>query len=95
VQYIIRQTEADLQPCMDSGFQVYNTNSPAPLPSSVKSGLFSNLFGISFDNTKYTAENNETKEHVRAVAVAEYTSFLATTQIIRRTLMGNRMLRKF
>jgi hypothetical protein len=95
VKYVIRQKEADLHPQLDTGFQVYDQDSPAPLPSSATSGLFGNLFGISFDNIKDTAENRETKEHVRAIAVAEYTSFLVTTQIIRRTSMGNRMLLKY
>jgi hypothetical protein len=103
VQYIIRQTEADLQPAMDAGFQVYHKDSPAPLPSPITSGLFANLFGISFDNNKYTAENNETKEHVRAIAVAEFTSFFGygpnfstylngqpdVTNVLRRTLPYN------
>jgi hypothetical protein len=75
VQYVVRQTAPDLDPGLDSGFQVYNKESPAPLPSLTNSGLFGNLFGISFDNEKYTNENKETKEHVRAIAVAEYTSF--------------------
>jgi hypothetical protein len=82
---------------------VYHKDSPAPLPLLLKSGFFANLFGISFDNDKYTTENNETKEHVRAIAVAEYTSFFGygpifstylnrqpdVTNVLRRTLPYN------
>jgi hypothetical protein len=103
VKYVIRQKEADLHPRLDTGFQVYDQDSPAPLPSSATSGLFGNLFGISFYNIKYTAENRETKEHVRAIAVAEYTSFFGydpnysaylngqrdVTEVLRRTLPYN------
>ena len=74
VQYLIKQKEEDLLG-RESGYQVYHKDSPAPLPSSTNCGPFGNLFGISFANDRYTAVNNETKEHVRAVAVAEYTSF--------------------
>jgi hypothetical protein len=95
VKYVIRQKEADLHPQPNISFQVYDQDSSAPLPSSATSRLFGNLFGISFDNIIYTAENRETKEHVRAISVAEYTSFLVKTQIIRRTSMGNRMLLKY
>jgi hypothetical protein len=100
VKYIIRQKEAELHPKLDLGYQVYHQDSPAPLPSSNISGLFGNLFGISFDNQKYTAENTETKELIRAIALAEYTSFFGydpnystylngqpdVTQVLRRTL---------
>jgi hypothetical protein len=58
---------------------------------------------ISFDNIKYTAENREMKEHVRAIAVAEYASFFGynpnysaylngqpyVTEVLRRTLPYN------
>jgi hypothetical protein len=54
VKYVIRQKEADLHPQLNIGFQVYDQDSPAPLPSSATSGLFGNLFGISLDNIKYT-----------------------------------------
>jgi hypothetical protein len=59
---------------------VYHQDSPAPLPLSNISGLFGNLFGISFDNKKYTTDNIETKELIRAIAAAEHNCFLVTIQ---------------
>ena len=67
---------------------------------SSNSGLFGNLFGISFANHKYTTENIQTKEHIRAIAAAEYTSLFGydpnyltylngqpnVTHVLRRTL---------
>jgi hypothetical protein len=82
VEYFIRQKEADLHPQLDLGFQVYHQDSPALLPSSTTSGLFGSLFGISFDNIIYTAENIERNKHFfRVIAVDEYTYIFVTAQI--------------
>jgi hypothetical protein len=75
VEYIIRQKQENLTPGFDTGYQIYNKDSPAPLPSLTKSGLFGSLFGISFPNLHYQADNKETKERIPAIAITEYTSF--------------------
>jgi hypothetical protein len=43
-EYIIRQKQENLTPGFDTGYQIYNKDSPAPLPSLTKLGLFGSLF---------------------------------------------------
>jgi hypothetical protein len=59
---------------LDVGYQVYHKDSPAPIPSQTNIGLFDSLFGISFANPNYNASNNESKELIRSISIAEYTS---------------------
>jgi hypothetical protein len=61
-------------PAFDAGFQIYHKDSPAPLPSTSRIGLFSSLFQITFPNPIYTATNTEIKERIRAIALTEDTS---------------------
>ena len=75
VQYIIRQKEIhQVMPSYDSGFQTYQVDSPAPLPSLNRIGLFGSLFGISYPNNNYTVINAEPKESIRAISLTEYIS---------------------
>jgi hypothetical protein len=74
VEYTIKLKEADLPPTFKTGFQVYHKDHPGPLPSETITGLFGSLFGISFPNLVYAADNEQPKESIRATALAEYTS---------------------
>ena len=89
---------------LNVGYQVYCKDSPAPIPSQTNNiGLFGSLFGISFANPNYSASNNESKELIRSISIAEYTSLFGydnnyssylnrqpdVSNILRRTLPSN------
>jgi hypothetical protein len=75
VEHIVRQKERhQVIPAFDAGFQIYHKDSPAPLPSTSRIGLFGSLFGITFPNPSYTATNTERKESIRVIALTEYPS---------------------
>jgi hypothetical protein len=74
VESLIKLKEADLPSIFNTGFQVYHKDHPGPLPSETITGLFGSLFGLSFSNLAYTADNEQPKESIRAIAIAEYTS---------------------
>jgi hypothetical protein len=72
LQYIIRQKEIhQVMPSYDSGFQTYQVDSPSPLPSPTRIGLFGSLFGISYPNNKYTVIKTEPRESIRAISLTE------------------------
>jgi hypothetical protein len=52
----------------DLGYQIFDLDYPAPLPSTNQEGFFGPLFGISFKDPK------STKQLVRAISIAEYFS---------------------
>jgi hypothetical protein len=79
VKYIIRQKEADLHPQLDLGFQVYHKDSPAPLPLSATSGLFGNLFGISFDTSNAPQKTQKQKSTSEKLQLLSTHLFLVTT----------------
>jgi hypothetical protein len=64
VEYLIKLKEAKMPSTFDTGFHMYHKDYPAPLPSETIAGLFASLFGISFPNLAYTAENEEPKESI-------------------------------
>jgi hypothetical protein len=74
IEYVIKQKEKPLEPGFETGFQVYHKDYPAPLPSPFTTGLFCELFGVSFHNPNYTPENNEPQHCIRSISLFEYSS---------------------
>jgi hypothetical protein len=89
VEYIVRQKERHQEiPAFDAGFQIYHKDSPAPLPSTSRIGLFGSLFGITFPKATQRQTLTERKvsepSHLPNIRLA-----LDTDRIIRRISMGS------
>jgi hypothetical protein len=76
VESIVTQKEESLSlsPASTTRFQVFNRDHPAPETPRTLATIFGSLFGVSFRNPAYTAENNEPDRLVRSIALSEYTA---------------------
>ena len=53
---------------LDIGYQVYDKDYPAPLPTQNYGGLFGQLFGVTFQNVN----SNKPTHFIRSISTVEY-----------------------